>query len=91
MGNEWLRIFEGEALACAISSLRAGCTYRARVRASSAAGWGLFSVPIDVQSSPDVPDSPEPPVQTQAEAVGTESVGVNPWIRKCVSLTRLEA
>ncbi len=68
MGGEWLSIFQGEALACTISSLRPGCTYRARVRAASAAGWGLFSVPIDVVSAPDVPDAPEPPRLQEAEA-----------------------
>ena len=76
MGGDWLRIFEGEALACTMSSLRAGCTYRARVRASTAAGWGLFCIPIDVTSSADVPDSPDPPSLTSAEAVRV-------WTRKC--------
>mmetsp|Transcript_36950 Transcript_36950/g.82146 ORF Transcript_36950/g.82146 Transcript_36950/m.82146 type:complete len:1201 (+) Transcript_36950:117-3719(+) len=61
MGNDWLRIFEGDAQACTINSLRAGCTYRARVRARNAAGWGQFSVPVDVATAAGVPEAPEPP------------------------------
>ncbi|KAG1670997.1 hypothetical protein FOA52_014239 [Chlamydomonas sp. UWO 241] len=67
MDSEWLCIFEGDAHACTISALRAGCTYRARVRARSAAGWGLPCAAIDVVTGADVPDAPEPPTLGCAE------------------------
>ncbi|GAX81898.1 hypothetical protein CEUSTIGMA_g9326.t1 [Chlamydomonas eustigma] len=73
MGKEWLHIFQGEATACTINSLRPGCTYRARVRASNGVGPGLFSVPVDVCSAPDVPDTPDPPTP---EAVESRFLGI---------------
>ena len=121
MGSDWLRLFEGDAMACTISSLRAGCTYRARVsaerggavhgmrygvqllarpcraldlpspsnaffsslplqvRAASAAGAGLWSIPIDVASAPDAPDAPEPPTLEAAEAVRGGGAGESGW------------
>lgn len=61
MGSEWLRIFEGSAMACTINSLRPGCTYRARVRAANQAGWSQYCLPVDIQTAADVPEAPGAP------------------------------
>ncbi|GLC41641.1 hypothetical protein PLESTF_000270000 [Pleodorina starrii] len=58
MGSAWLKIFEGEALACTINSLCPGCTYRVRVRARNSAGWGVWAVPVTLTTAPDVPETP---------------------------------
>ncbi|GIL82863.1 hypothetical protein Vretifemale_11765 [Volvox reticuliferus] len=58
MGSSWLKIFEGEALACTINSLCPGCAYLVRVRARNSAGWGDWAVPVSLTTAPDVPDVP---------------------------------
>jgi hypothetical protein len=59
MGTEWLKIFEGEAHACTINSLRPGCAYRVRVRARNAVGWGQWALPVDLTTAADVPEVPQ--------------------------------
>ncbi|GLI67326.1 hypothetical protein VaNZ11_011513, partial [Volvox africanus] len=58
MGSSWLKIFEGEALACTINSLCPGCAYMVRVRARNSAGWGDWAVPVSLTTAPDVPEVP---------------------------------
>ena len=79
MGPEWLKIFEGGAMACTINSLRAGCSYRARVRAANSAGWGQFCIPEDITTAPDVPDVPSPPAASTVTSVSR--VGVKAWAK----------
>ncbi|KAG2434770.1 hypothetical protein HXX76_007655 [Chlamydomonas incerta] len=59
MGNDWLKIFEGEAHACTINSLRPGCAYRVRVRARNAVGWGQWALPVDLTTAADAPEVPQ--------------------------------
>ncbi|KAG2434872.1 hypothetical protein HYH02_012072 [Chlamydomonas schloesseri] len=59
MGTEWLKIFEGEAHACTINSLRPGCAYRVRVRARNAVGWGQWALPVDLTTAADAPEVPQ--------------------------------
>ena len=56
--NEWFRTYEGEDLGCTLGALRAGCTYRVRVRAVNAQGPGVYSFPADVATSPANPEAP---------------------------------
>lgn len=58
MGSDWLTIFNGYATACSINSLIAGCTYRTRVRAGNSAGFGQWSIPIELTTLPEVPLAP---------------------------------
>ncbi|PNH07060.1 Fibronectin type-III domain-containing protein 3A [Tetrabaena socialis] len=58
MGPDWLKIFEGEAHACTINSLRPGCAYRVRVRARNGAGWGQWALPVDLTTAADAPEAP---------------------------------
>ncbi|EFJ41212.1 hypothetical protein VOLCADRAFT_119739 [Volvox carteri f. nagariensis] len=58
MGTAWLKIFEGEALACTINSLCPGCAYFVRVRARNSAGWGDWATPVNLTTAPDVPEAP---------------------------------
>jgi hypothetical protein len=55
---EWVRVYEGKDTTHSIASLRAGCTYRARVRAINSIGAGAYSFPVDVATSPASPDAP---------------------------------
>ncbi len=70
MGPEWLKIFEGTIMACTISSLQPGCTYRLRVRCANQAGFGSWCMPIDLLTAPDVPGAPGAPVIQQSGTVG---------------------
>lgn len=58
MGSDWLKIFDGEAHACTINSLRPGCSYRVRVRARNSAGWGQWAIPVDLTTTADAPEAP---------------------------------
>ena len=49
---------QGPELACTVSSLRAGCSYMARVAALSKAGTGAHGPAAVVQTSPSVPGAP---------------------------------
>ena len=78
MGSDWLRLFEGDAMACTISSLRAGCTYRARVSAWRGGGgdiwhevWGAVAgPPLHLQEgvSGQRPSASAPALCTQTRA-----------------------
>lgn len=59
MGSDWLKIFEGEAHACTINSLRPGCAYRVRVRARNVVGWGQWALPVDLTTASDAPEVPQ--------------------------------
>ena len=49
---------QGPGKACTLGNLRAGCTYRARVRAFNQQGPGPTSMPADVATAPAVPEAP---------------------------------
>lgn len=55
---DWKVVFKGTATACTVASLRAGCTYRARVKARNECGEGPYSVAMDMSTSPAVPEPP---------------------------------
>lgn len=63
---------QGSSTACTIGGLRAGCTYRVRVRAHNAAGESPASAASDVRTAPDVPDAPGAPVATAAPSQALE-------------------
>lgn len=73
MGSDWLKIFEGCILACTISSLQPGCTYRLRVRCANQAGWGSWCMPVELLTAPDVPGAPGAPVIQQAGTVSSHA------------------
>lgn len=52
---------QGEAAACTVSGLRAGCIYRVRVRARNDSGYSPYSQPTDVGTAADVPGQPSAP------------------------------
>lgn len=58
MGHDWLKIFDGDATACTINSLRPGCVYRIRVRAANSAGWSQWTMPHEITTQADVPEVP---------------------------------
>lgn len=64
---------QGEAAACTVGGLRAGCTYRVRVRARNAAGHSSYSAPADVKTAAD---TPEPPSAPAAVSRGTDTLTV---------------
>ena len=63
---------QGSSTACTIGGLRAGCTYRVRVRAHNAAGESPASAASDVRTAPDVPDAPAAPVASAAPSHALE-------------------
>ena len=52
---------QGDAAACTLSGLRAGCIYRVRVRARNDSGYSPYSQPADVGTAADVPGQPSAP------------------------------
>ena len=62
---------QGEATACTMGCLYAGCIYRVRIRAQNASGWGQYSIPGDVKAAPGVPHGPAAP-----KAVGQSAVAI---------------
>lgn len=60
-GSDWRSIYQDTTPLCTITSLRPGCTYRVRVRATNQVGTGQFCTPVDVMTSPDVPEVPGEP------------------------------
>lgn len=60
--SEWVLVYRGPDTTCTLGGLRAGCTYRARVRAVNAQGAGASSLPADVATSPASPEAPGTPV-----------------------------
>jgi hypothetical protein len=58
---EWVLVYCGTDRTCTLGGLRAGCTYRARVRAVNAHGAGASSLPADVATSSASPEAPGPP------------------------------
>ncbi|KAL0040936.1 hypothetical protein WJX79_010532 [Trebouxia sp. C0005] len=71
MTDEWLTVYQGEATACTMGCLYAGCVYRVRIRAQNASGWGQYSVPCDVKAAAGVPHPPTAP-----KAVGQSAVAI---------------
>lgn len=69
MGPKAVCIYEGDALACTLRVLRAGCAYRLRVRAFNKAGCGPWCPAVDFSSGTDVPDS-----TSEVEVLGAGSV-----------------
>lgn len=84
MGNNWLKIFEGDATACTINSLRPGCMYRVRLRACNSAGWGQWSVPGDISTQADVPEVPLALQLATSGAVSSISVGCVGHSARCI-------
>jgi fibronectin type III domain-containing protein 3 len=56
---EWLRVYEGCDPACTLGGLRAGCTYRVRIKAVNAIGEGPYSMAVDVATAHACPEAPE--------------------------------
>lgn len=48
MGPDWYKIFSGMEVACAINSLRPGCSYRVRVRSANQVGQGSLHT-LDIE------------------------------------------
>ena len=69
---------QGEAAACAVGNLRAGCRYHVRVRARNAAGFSPASCPAEVRTSPDAPEAPPGPPRATARAQDGFSVAWDP-------------
>lgn len=69
---------QGEAAACAVGGLRAGCRYHVRVRARNAAGSSPASAPAEVRTSPDAPEAPPGPPRATARAPDGFSVAWDP-------------
>lgn len=63
---------QGEATACTMSCLYAGCVYRVRIRAKNASGWSQYSIPSDVKAAPGVPHAPGAPQSMGQSAVAIE-------------------
>lgn len=59
--NKWVRVYEGKDTMHTLGSLRAGCTYRVRVRAMNCIGAGAYSFPADLATSPASPEAPGAP------------------------------
>ncbi|KAL3147790.1 Fibronectin type III domain-containing protein 3B, variant 2 [Trebouxia sp. C0010 RCD-2024] len=72
MSDEWLTVYQGEATACTMSCLYAGCVYRVRIRAKNASGWSQYSIPSDVKAAPGVPHAPGAPQSMGQSAVAIE-------------------
>lgn len=70
--THWSFCVQGSSTACTIGGLRAGCTYRVRVRAHNAAGGSPASAASDVRTAADVPDAPAAPVATAAPSHALE-------------------
>ena len=62
---------QGQALACTLGWLYAGCVYQVRIRAKNGSGWGQYSVPSDVRAAAGVPHAPTAP-----RAVGQSAVAI---------------
>ncbi len=60
-GSGWMRVYQGKETTHTLGSLRAGCTYKVRVRAVNSIGAGAFSFPADVATSPASPEAPGAP------------------------------
>lgn len=61
MPDEWLLVYQGPETSCTLGALRAGCSYRVRVRALNKQGAGTYSIPTDVATSPAIPEAPGRP------------------------------
>ncbi|BDA40522.1 probable fibronectin type-III domain-containing protein 3a [Coccomyxa sp. Obi] len=68
MDKEYVTVYQGEAAACTVSGLRAGCIYRVRVRARNDSGYSPYSQPTDVGTAADVPGQPSAPAAASRTA-----------------------
>lgn len=68
LGPDWLLIHNGQGLMATVSMLSPGCSYLVRVRACNDAGYGQFSVPAEVASSPGIPEASAAPSATNVAA-----------------------
>ena len=64
-------VLQGEALACTLGCLYAGCIYQVRIRAQNTSGWGNYSIASDVRAAAGVPHAPTAP-----RAVGQSAVAI---------------
>ena len=63
---------QGQATACTMGCMYAGCVYRVRIRAQNASGWGQYCIPSDVKAAPGVPHAPAAPKAMGQSAVAIE-------------------
>ena len=54
-------VLQGPQTTCSFDGLKAGCSYRLRVRAQNSAGPGPYSSAVDFKTASDVPDPPGGP------------------------------
>ena len=75
MADDWMLSYAGGDCACTLGGLRAGCTYRVRVRAVNSAGEGPYSAAVDAATAPDVPDPPTALAASSRQQTGEPPLG----------------